>query len=220
MNKHKVFISYHHANDQSYKDYLVKFNKVHDIFIDKSVAIDDIDEDLPTDTIREIIRDEYLRDTSVLILLVGTETKNRKHVDWELYSSMRDSKKNSKSGVLVINLPTINCSYYTAAHGESEKRLYPSTTNWISINDRNKYEQRYPYMPDRIIDNLLTHKSFISVVNWKDIVNNPEKLGYLIDLTFQDKDKSEYDFSTPMKKKNSSNQYASPIFQNLLQTGP
>ena len=79
MNKHKVFISYHHANDQAYKNYLESLNDYYDIFINKSVAIDDIDDDLPPNTIREIIRDDYLRDTSVLILLVGTETKNRKH---------------------------------------------------------------------------------------------------------------------------------------------
>ena len=52
MNKHKVFISYHHANDQFYKDYLENFNNDYDIFINKSVAIDDIDDDLPPNTIR------------------------------------------------------------------------------------------------------------------------------------------------------------------------
>ena len=33
MSKHKVFISYHHANDQFYKDYLENFNNDYDIFI-------------------------------------------------------------------------------------------------------------------------------------------------------------------------------------------
>lgn len=220
MNRHKVFISYHHDFDQDYKDDLELLNEKHQLFINQSVKLGEIDDSLPTAIIREKIRDEYLQDSSVLILLVGRETKNRKHIDWEIYSSMRDSKKNKKSGIVVINLPTIDCKYYTAAHGESEKSLYPSTTTWISIDDRNKYEQRYPYMPDRIIDNLLTHKSFISVVNWEDMVNNPEKLRILIDLTFQDKDNSEYDLSRPMKKRNSSNQSTSPIFQNLLQTVP
>ena len=219
MNKHKVFISYHHHLDQDYKDYLEELNEEHQIFINQSVKLGEIDDSLSTETIREKIRDEYLQDSSVLILLVGLETKNRKHIDWEIYSSMRDSKKKKKSGILVINLPTINCKYYTAAHGEGEKSLYPSTT-WVSINDREEYEQRYPYMSDRIIDNLLTHKSFISVINWDDIVNNPEKLRYLIDLTFQDKDKAEYDLSRPMKGKNSSNNSTNSIFQNLFQMEP
>lgn len=107
-----------------------------------------------------IIRDNYLRDTSVLILLVGTETKKRKHVDWEIYSSMRNSAKNRKSGILVINLPSVGCTYFRAAHGETEKRdFYTNTNEWISNNDRAEYERRYPYMPARIIDNLLMEKS-------------------------------------------------------------
>ncbi len=203
MKKHKVFISYHHANDQAYKNDLESLNDDYDIFINKSVAIDDIDEDLPSNIIREIIRDDYLRDTSVLILLVGTETKNRKHVDWEIYSSMRDSAKNSKSGVLVINLPSVGCTYFKAAHGETEKQaLYPNTTEWISINDRAEYERRYPYMPARIIDNLLMEKSYISIVNWNDIENNPEKLRQLIELTFQDRESCEYDLGRAMRDRN------------------
>lgn len=203
MNKHKVFISYHHANDQLYKDYLENFNNYYDIFINKSVAIDDIDDDLPPDTIREIIRDDYLRDTSVLILLVGTETKNRKHVDWEIYSSMRNSAKNRKSGILVINLPSVGCTYFRAAHGETEKRdFYPNTNEWISINDRTEYERRYPYMPARIIDNLLMEKSYISIVNWNDIENDPEKLRKLIELTFQDRESCEYSLGRVMRERN------------------
>ena len=52
--------------------------------------------------IRIKIRDEYLRQTTVTILLVGTETQYRKHIDWEVYSSMRDSEKNPKSGICFI----------------------------------------------------------------------------------------------------------------------
>lgn len=203
MNKHKVFISYHHANDQAYKNYLESLNDDYDIFINKSVAIDDIDDDLPPNTIREIIRDDYLRDTSVLILLVGTETKNRKHVDWEIYSSMRDSAKNSKSGVLVINLPSVGCSNFRAGHGELERQnLYSDKVQWISITERIVYERRYPYMPARIIDNLLMKKSYISIVNWNDIESDPDKLKQLIELTFQDRELCEYDLKRPMRERN------------------
>ena len=76
------------------------------VFIDRSVDTGDISDDLDDQTIREKIRDEYLRDSSVTILLVGTETKNRKHIDWEVYSSMIDGRVNKKSGILVVNLPS------------------------------------------------------------------------------------------------------------------
>ena len=71
---HRVFISYHHANDQKYKDGLVKWAKENNIFIDYSVDTGDISDDLTDEQIREKIRDEYLRDSTVTILLVGTGT--------------------------------------------------------------------------------------------------------------------------------------------------
>ena len=94
--KHKVFISYHHSNDLKYKEALIKFNEQHDIFIDRSVDTGDIDNNLDDNAVRQKIRDEYLRDSSVTIVLVGTETRRRKHVDWEIYSSMYDGAVNKK----------------------------------------------------------------------------------------------------------------------------
>ncbi len=102
VEMHKAFISYHHASDQMYKQALLDINRQHSLFLDASVDTDDIDEDLDDQAIRRIIRDEYLRDSTVTILLVGTETRQRKHIDWEIYSSMYDGAVNKKSGVLVV----------------------------------------------------------------------------------------------------------------------
>lgn len=202
--KHKVFISYHHANDQHYKEELIQSNIYDDIFIDASVDTGDIDENLSDESIRQKIRDEYLRDSTVTIVLVGTETKNRKHVDWEIYSSMYDGQVNKKSGVLVINLPTTGCTYYTAAHGDEEKNeIYPSTSSWTSIKTRKEYEERYPYMPARIIDNLLKAEVKLSVTNWNTIMTDTEKLKLLIDLTYRDRAGCDYDLSRPMRRANS-----------------
>ena len=204
--KHKVFISYHHANDQAYKESLIEWNEKndYDIFIDASVDTGDIDDRLSDDSIRQKIRDEYLRDSTVTILLVGTETKNRKHVDWEIYSSMFDGQINKKSGVLVIQLPSTGCTTYTAAHGDKEKEvLYSDNTNWVSVTTRADYEKRYPYMPQRIIDNLLKSDAKVSVTNWNRVTSSPDKLKLLIDLTYQDRASCNYDLSTPMRRANS-----------------
>jgi len=202
--KHKVFISYHHLNDQWYKEELLRLNRIYDIFIDASVDTGAINDYLPADTIRQKIRDEYLRDSTITVLLVGTETQNRKHIDWEIYSSMFNGTVNKQSGVLIINLPSTNCTHFTASHGEIEKeKIYPATTSWTSITTRLEYEERYPYMPARIIDNLLTSEAKVSVVNWNDIVGNMEKLKLLIDLTYDDKNNCKYDLSRPMKQRNS-----------------
>ncbi|MDH3588763.1 MAG: TIR domain-containing protein [Gammaproteobacteria bacterium] len=206
MPKHKVFISYHHAGDQGYKKSLIKWNEDnnYDIFIDASVDTGDIDENLPDEAIRQKIRDEYLRDSSVTILLVGTETKKRKHVDWEIYSSMYDGQVNKKSGVLVINLPSTGCTTYMAAHGDEEKAaLYPNNTSWISVTTRAEYESRYPHMPARIIDNLLRTGAKVSVANWETITASPDKLKLVVDLTFNDRGGCDYDLTAPMRRSNS-----------------
>jgi len=201
---HKVFISYHHANDQAYKEELLRLNRTYLMFIDGSVDTGDISDDLDDQAIRQKIRDEYLHDTTVTILLVGTETKNRKHVDWELYSSMFDGKVNKKSAVIVIMLPSTGCTYYTVAHGDKEKqRLYPNNSSWMTIDSRVEYEKRYLYLPDRIIDNLVTKKAKISVTNWNIIANDLGALEFLVNAAFDDKATCEYDLSRPMLRRDS-----------------
>ena len=200
---HKLFVSYHHENDQDYKEKLLALNDQFGIFIDKSIDTGDISDDLDDTTIREQIRDEYLRDSSVTILLVGRETKKRKHVDWEIYSSMYDGKVNKRSGVLVINLPSTNCTYYTASHAGEKERVYPENKSWMSIDSRKEYESRYPYMPDRIIDNLLNNDAKISVTNWSRVESDPDTLSFLIDATYSDRTNCKYDLKRSMRRANS-----------------
>lgn len=49
---HKVFISYHHTNDQNAKDVLVKWAQENNIFIDGSVDIGDIPDNWSDEEIR------------------------------------------------------------------------------------------------------------------------------------------------------------------------
>ena len=200
---HKVFITYHHKNDQLAKEQLLDLNARHRIFIDKSVHAGDISDDLDDQAIRRIIRDEYLRDSTVTILLVGTETKGRKHVDWEVYSSMFDGTVNKKSGILVINLPSTGCTLFTASHGSQEKqRVYPEVSDWVRVNTRAEYERRYPYMPDRIVDNLLAGDARVSVVPWGKVLN-PDHLAFLVESTFADREQCNYDLSRGLRRHNS-----------------
>ncbi len=198
---HKVFISYHHENDQTYRDDMIEMGTDFGVFIDKSVDTGDISEYLSDETIREKIRDEYLRDSTVTILLAGTETKWRKHIDWELYSSMFDGVRNKKSGILVVNLPSTQCTYVYAAHGEEEKSLiHPDVGIWESIDNRAEYERRYPHLPDRIIDNLHAPNAHISVVPWGKLT--PRNLEFLVDVTFDRRGECEYDLHRRMRRRN------------------
>lgn len=195
---HRVFISYHHKNDQLYKDALVKWAQENNVFIDGSVDTGDIPDGLSDQTIRTKIRDEYLRDTTVTILLCGTETAKRKHIDWELYSSMIDGVKNKKSGIIVINLPSTGCTNYTASHSGEKENVFPQTKFWTSL-DRDGYKQRYPYMPERILDNLASG-ALISVINWSDV--DSSKLRYMIDRAHDDRAICHYTFERDMMKNN------------------
>jgi len=212
MSVHNVFITYHHKNDQYYKNHLASVNTLYPVFNDMSVDTGDISDDLGDQVIRQKIRDEYLRESTVTIVLVGTETKYRKHVDWEIYSSMIDGSVNKKSGILVVNLPSTNSTYYTASHDGEKQEIYPEHTSWMSINSRDEYEKRYPYMPDRIIDNLLDSKAKISITNWNKIENNLENLKFLIEATCKDRVNCEYDLSRKMRRAN----YNPTNIQSLL----
>jgi len=203
ISMHKVFISYHHQNDQWYKEQLLTTNKLIPTFIDGSVDTGDISDDLDDNAIREKIRDEYLQDSTVTIVLVGLETRKRKHVDWEIYSSMYDGSVNKKSGILVVNLPTIGCDHYTTAHQGEKERVYPENKDWVTVDSRSEYERRYPYMPERIIDNLLKKGSKVSVTKWDKIIKDINILGFLIDAAYSDRASCDYDLNRPMKRSNS-----------------
>jgi hypothetical protein len=121
-NRHKVFVSYHHKNDQNYRNNFENlFANRHDILVSKSVQIGDIDPNLKTDRVRQKIRDEYLRDSTVTVVLIGKETWQRKHVDWEIGSSIRNTMHNPRSGLLGILLP----SYEKPAPGEYNPYTIP-----------------------------------------------------------------------------------------------
>jgi len=107
IQRHKTFLSYHHYNDECYKSEFKRlFADIHDIIVPWDVEIGDIDPNHNTDTIRRRIRDEYLRDSTVTVVLIGTQTWQRKHVDWEIASSLRDTLRNPRSGLIGIFLPT------------------------------------------------------------------------------------------------------------------
>lgn len=195
--KHKVFISYHHNNDQYYKNELSSFSLKHEIFGDVSVNVGGISDQLTDQQIRTIIRDDYLADSSVTIVLVGTETRLRKHVDWELYSSMYNGAKNKKSGILVVNLPTVKGAQISIC--DEDKLVLGPEIRWSPILSYDRYQ----YLPERIVDNIKNPDVKISVVDYSRIINNPDGLKKLIDISYKNRDTNNYDLSKPMRRRNS-----------------
>ncbi len=201
----RVFISYHHECDQQYKEDLSWMADRYGCFDDGSVETGDIDDDgRSSESIRQVIRDNYLRGAEVTILLCGSETRDRKHVDWELKSSMIDGQINRKSGILVINLPGNADNQWLAALPDEKSAIYPDYFGeWVALHNRQDYQDRYPLMPERILDQLVCTSVRISVVPWNRIENRPDKIQWLVDQTARVRHTNDYDLTRPMRRRNS-----------------
>ncbi|TNF24068.1 MAG: hypothetical protein EP329_25770 [Deltaproteobacteria bacterium] len=105
--RHKVFISYHHQNDEAYRhEFEERFAYEGGVIVPKAVYDGQIASGLRPETIRRTIRERNLRDSTVTVVLVGSETWKRKHVDWEIASSLRNTPYKKASGLLGILLPS------------------------------------------------------------------------------------------------------------------
>jgi len=104
LPRHNVFISYYHDEDQRYKDRFVRM--IGSNIVDKSVNLGDIiDENRPTEAVLQRIREDYIAQVSVTVVLIGRCTWQRKYVDWEIGASLRDTVTNPRCGLLGILLP-------------------------------------------------------------------------------------------------------------------
>ena len=170
--RHKVFVSYHHQNDQLYRNKFDQlFSRYYDITVSRSVEFGDIDPNNNVDTIRRQIRDEYISDATVIVVLVGRQTWQRKHVDWEIYSGLRDTKLNPRCGLLGLVLPT-----------------YPSYKD-------NKYY--FDTIPPRLYDNL--DCGFATIHPW---LEDPRYMQNWIHAAFKRREKAQPNLSRPMFARN------------------
>ena len=119
-NRHNVFLSYYHEQDQKYKDRFVRM--MGDNIVDKSVDLGDIiDNNLPTGAVLQRIREDYIAQVSVTVVLIGGCTWQRKYVDWEIGISLRESPTNLRCGLSGILLP----EHPNFQHREYDPRLIP-----------------------------------------------------------------------------------------------
>ena len=154
--RHRVFVSFHHE-DQSYKDTFVRL--MGDNIVDESVEDGDIPDNVRVATIRQNIRDNFIRDATVTVVLIGPCTWQRKHVDWEIGSSLRATKLNSRCGLLGILLP-----------------------NHPNFGDRT-YDPRL--IPPRLADNCDGNDPYARIYDWSPQAN---KVREWIDKAFKRRD--------------------------------
>ena len=105
--RHKSFVCYHHDDQTEVEKFLDDFE---DAFIPRVLGVSDEDDFIAsddTDYIMDRIREKYLTDSTVTIVLVGKCTWARRYVDWEVYSTLRNDKLNRRSGLMAITLPSV-----------------------------------------------------------------------------------------------------------------
>ena len=146
--RHKVFISYHHDDQDEVENFVRTFDDERDVFIARALGAgmaQDIINSNNTDYVMRRIRELYLRDSTVTIVMIGRCTWARRYVDWELQSSLRHGETVRANGLLGIKLRT---SY----------RTYP---NRLSLNHDTSQNDYYA----RVID-YPTRKD--TLANWID----------------------------------------------------
>lgn len=144
MERHKVFISYYHHDDQYYKNYIE--NNLSEYVINKSVKDGEINSDNSTEYIKRLIQRDYISSSSVIVVLVGKNTKTRKFVDWEIYAGLRSSM-NGSAGLVGILLP--------------------------GMDTNNNYS--YDILPDRLKDNVVSKYAKVytwdyAIKNYRNII--------------------------------------------------
>lgn len=148
IKRHKVFISYHHDEDQEYADSLREFYGSSKAIIDKSMY-EDLSH-LQNETILKKIRREHLLDSTITVVLVGKYTWGRKWVDWEIYSSLRPYADRTVNGLVGVYLPehrkkhfrltdNINSNYALKIKWEDVETKFIDTVH-KAWNRRKKYD--------------------------------------------------------------------------------
>jgi hypothetical protein len=128
--RHKCFVSYRVTDIDEVERFLDDFGTE---FIPRSVGVTEEDDFIQSDDddyIKRRIREEYLTDSTVTIVLLGSCTWSRKFIDWEISSSLRDDTKNRRSGLLAFPLPSM----------ENSARLPDRIRdNWVEADESSSY---------------------------------------------------------------------------------
>ena len=112
--------------------------------VDMSVSIGAIDDDnLLTEATLQRIREDFIAQASVTVVLIGRRTWQRKYVDWEIAASLRHTATNPRCGVLGILLPN-HPNYST---GQYSPKLIPPRLADNCLGD-NPFAKMYDWSTD------------------------------------------------------------------------
>ena len=162
--QHKVFISYHHKDDKAVSDFVNNYSNSN-VFI-KRIVGDEYGTSINSNNVdytMRVIRENYLADSTVTIVMIGKETFKRKYVDWEIASTLRNDQNNKRSGLVGIFLPGCNVHNTTIP-----ARLMDNFTSG--------YDKLYNYPYDQKQLSQIINYAFYARTERAHLIDNSRKL--------------------------------------------
>mgnify|MGYP004469529451 FL=1 len=173
---HKCFISFK-TEDQNYKNEIQSWSESEKVdMIDKSLntPIDSNDEDY----ILRKIREDYLADSTVTIVLIGAHSaeslgeEEQKYIKRELQASLYNGTENTRNGILGVVLPSMYSSVYK---GSEICSVCGKSHNIVAINDSTtirEFSANY-YLDDKHKCFYAEEDRYCVLVKWDDFKSNP-----------------------------------------------
>lgn len=164
--KHKVFISYHHEDQDEVNEFIKGFDEKKEVFITRAIGIErfpDIINSSDTDYIMRRIRQLFLNDSTVTIVLLGKCTYSRRYIDWEIQSSLRSGEFSTPNGLVGIELKSFGNSVYP-------ERLNLNLSE-DGVKDCYARVSKYPKSSKELED--LIEDAFKARDSRKNLINNP-----------------------------------------------
>lgn len=111
--RRKVFLSYDSRDQSLMEDFINRWTERDHVFLPRFIGCFDegIINSGDCNYVMGRIRREYVADSTVTLVFVGTCTHGRRYIDWELKASLRRGETYLPNGLLAIAIPG-----YTSLH--------------------------------------------------------------------------------------------------------
>ena len=151
----KVFVSFHQKDRKEVDDFIEIWATRQGVFIPKVLGVSDNDDFINStnpEYVMSKIRERYLSDSTVTIVLIGSCTHSRRYVDWEIKTSLRRGEytPNGLLGILLqsqgdrANLPQRFRDNWESGEAKcyARYRAYPADSYQLSSWIEDAYNAR------------------------------------------------------------------------------
>ena len=185
---HKCFISFK-KEDQRYRDKIDNLFSASDII---NKGLDRVIDSNDGDYIMKTIRQDYLKDSTVTVFLIGTHSAENEGCDYwgrrknyfierELQASLFNGESNTRNGILGVVLPEMCDQIYK---GTYQCQKCNGTHSYVAIDDSTvirEFSVNY-YIEPHSGCAWSDDDRYCILVKWDDFVSNPEKY---VDMAFE-----------------------------------